>query len=164
MSLPSVPDLDLPVVARKVREPFEDDDVQPAHLELDLERNSVAVPELAPCMECGAPLEPHAPACRYCASSHAPRAPIPAFAPPPLAPSTFAPAPPAEPERFASTIASIPFGFWKRLAFYPLLAMALGNGCTCRGLSLGTNIALALLVSMGIAGVIMCLRNSSPST
>ena len=56
-------------------------------------------------------------------------------------------------EPLVDAMTTLPFGFWKRVPFYALLAMVLGNGCRCGGLSSGTNLSLAALLVVGLVGV-----------
>lgn len=150
---------------RETRMVFEDEDLPSAEIELDIDHDN-AVPELATsCERCGAPMDLHASTCKFCSASLFPQAPIPAVAPAPL---SYAPPPPAfesQPvtrfDRIEDAIASIPYDFWKRVAFYPLLAIVLGNAFTCRGLSLPTNIALGVLIVLGVVGVIANVRQRS---
>jgi hypothetical protein len=60
----------------------------------------------------------------------------------------------------ADGMTSIPFAFWKRVPAYAFLALVLGNGCRCRGLSTMTNVSLAVLVVVGLAGVVLSLQRS----
>ena len=57
-------------------------------------------------------------------------------------------------------VASMPFGFWKRVPAYAFLALLLGNGMRCRGLALSTNIALVALIVVGLAGVVVSLQRN----
>ncbi len=164
-NLPAVPDLELPA-ARTVSMPFAGEPEPPAvDLELDVAHGATpSVPAMATCERCGAPLPLHARKCAYCATAQATRTRIPIAAVPPLAPSSYAPPPPFESmpvtrtDRLVDAIATIPYDFWKRVALYPFLAILLGNGCTCRGLSAATNVALVVLGVMGIVGVVACVR------
>jgi hypothetical protein len=56
----------------------------------------------------------------------------------------------------------IPFSLWKRIPTYAFLAMLLGNGCKCGGLSAGTNVVLVVLVVVGLAGGFASLSQRSP--
>jgi hypothetical protein len=156
------------IMTRSVHMPFGDEECDPVHLELEIDRD-IAVPELAPdtvpCKRCGAPLAHHASACMYCSASVVPRAPIPAIAPAPL---SYAPPPPAfvslpvtRADRVLDAMGALPYDFWKRVAFYPFLALVLGNALTCRGFSLAMNLALVVLAVMGIVGVVASLRQRS---
>lgn len=62
-------------------------------------------------------------------------------------------------DRLNDAFAEIHLGVWKRLATYPLLALAVGNGCTCRSLSGTTNALLGALVVLGAFGVYACTRD-----
>jgi hypothetical protein len=119
-------------------------------------------PAVEGCPYCGTPgVRPHQSNCENCgAPLHAmramehERAPISAGSSLPPAP----PAPPAPGEAIVDGITSIPFGFWKRLPAYAFLAMILGNGCRCGGLSRHTNLALASLVVLGVVGLVLSFQ------
>lgn len=90
------------------------------------------------CMRCGAPLGS-------------------TLAPP--APALQSPAPSVS-EAVIEAATSLPFGFWKRVPAYAFLALVLGNGCRCGGLPTVTNVSLAVLVVIGLAGVVLCLQRN----
>lgn len=150
------------------------DDVPGIPIELDIEpRRSTGfvtgavgrtVPEIAECPYCGAPgMTDHLSS--TCARCGAPaRATLPPL-PPVSRYASVSPPPPAAPRPLPSradavvdAVASVPFGFWKRLPSYAFLAMVLGNGCLCGGLSGRTNGFLALLIVVGLAGVVLSLQ------
>jgi hypothetical protein len=119
--------------------------------------STAAVPEVVPCPYCGATgwAVDHAESCAHCGApvrgSLAVASPT---ASAPLLPAT----PPSVGEAVADAVADVPFAFWKRLPVYAFLAMLLGNGCLCGGLSGRSNAALALLVIVGVVGVVMSLQ------
>jgi len=92
----------------------------------------------ASCAHCGAPVRSTLP-------------------PPALAVESSAP---SVGEAVIDATTSIPFGFWKRLPVYAFLALVLGNGCRCGGLSGWTNVSLAALVVVGVAGVVLSLQRN----
>lgn len=61
-------------------------------------------------------------------------------------------------DRVMGALAEISIEVWKRLSLYSFLFMLFGNTLRCRGLSAGTNVACALLVLVGLAGVVACQR------
>jgi hypothetical protein len=169
-----VPDLVVPEPARAphVAMPFEDEDEPPpVHLELDGAFRGVPKIEaqIVTCDRCGAPNPVHVQRCAYCAKPQATRTLAPSsptvtaapssYAPPPPVPASIASVPVTRADRFLEAFSAVPYDFWKRVAFYPFLALVLGNGCTCRGLSATTNVALVLLVVVGVLGVIACVRD-----
>ena len=123
----------------------------------------------ASCAQCGAPVRstlpplsplstvpPVPPSSPY----RSPLPPCPGAALELSAPSASSASPSSVGEGVLDAAASIPFAFWKRLPVYALLAMVLGNGCRCGGLSGFTNVTLALLVAVGIAGVVLSLQRN----
>ena len=113
----------------------------------------------AACAQCGAPFT----------AASAPVESFPRYASPlpPVAPvaSSFAIAPvpsvpPSQTEQVLDAVASIPFGIWKRVPAYAFLALLLGNGMRCRGLAFSTNVALVVLVVVGLAGVVVSLQRN----
>lgn len=119
-------------------------------------------PEVVECPYCGTPgwADHHSATCARCG------APVRATPPPPPpAPRLPSAPPPPAPllaasrgEAIADAVATVPFGIWKRLPFYAFLAMVLGNGCLCGGLSGRVNVVLALLIVVGLAGVVLSLQ------
>jgi len=114
-------------------------------------------PELVACTYCGASAwaTDHTGAC--CAQCGAP---LGATLPPPAAPVVPPPVSSSIGAAVADGMTSIPFAFWKRVPAYAFLALVLGNGCRCRGLSMTTNVSLVLLVVVGLAGVVLSLQRS----
>lgn len=106
----------------------------------------------ASCAQCGAPVRSSLPPVPPSSPYRSPIPPCPAAAVEPSAPSVG--------EVVLDATASIPFAFWKRLPVYALLALVLGNGCRCGGLSGWTNGTLAVLVAVGVAGVVLSLQRN----
>lgn len=118
-------------------------------------------PAIVSCPYCGAPGS-GLPSCAACGAparatlEQAPR--VSRYAP------AVPPAPPPEPSpssprgAFGDAVEAIPFAFWKRLPAYALLALVLGNGCLCGGLSGRTNATLALLIVVGVVGLLVALQ------
>ena len=123
-------------------------------------------PEIAACPYCGTPgwADTHASSCAQCgAPLRATQAPL----PPPIRLPSYRPLPLAPPlaaasggGAFVEAVASVPFGFWKRLPTYAFLSMVHGNGCLCGGLSGRSNVFLGLLVVVGLVGVVVSLQRS----
>lgn len=107
------------------------------------------------CVYCGASgwaMDHTGTSCAHCG------APVRSMLPPPvLAVQSSAP---SLGEAVIDATTSIPFGFWKRLPVYAFLALVLGNGCRCGGLSGWTNVSLAVLVVVGVAGVVLSLQRN----
>jgi len=62
--------------------------------------------------------------------------------------------------RGLEALAALPVGLWKRLALYGFLFFLFGNLLRCGGLSTSTNIACALVVVLGLAGVVACAQRN----
>lgn len=72
------------------------------------------------------------------------------------------PAPSAQevgaPARALDSLAVVPVAVWKRVALYGFLFVVFGNLLRCGGLSTFTNVSCALVVAVGLAGVVACAR------
>jgi hypothetical protein len=114
----------------------------------------------ARCTYCQTPAEPHL---RECACCGAPGGAA-GVSISPLAPSVPVPASASSRSRMDTHVLEpmreLPFGFWKRVPVYALLALVLGNGCRCAGLSLPTNIALTMLLAIGLVGSAVSFQRS----
>jgi hypothetical protein len=109
------------------------------------------------CSYCGAPRSPYEQECASCGYRGAlpPVSRVPSASVLPLAVDG---PPPGLLDTGVEALQSVPFGFWKRLTAYALLFMVLGNGCTCRGLALHTNLALVMLIVVGLVGLAASLQ------
>ena len=58
------------------------------------------------------------------------------------------------------TLAVLPVGLWKRLALYGSLFGLFGNLLRCGGLSTSTNVACAVIVVLGVAGILACAQRN----
>ena len=145
-------------------------------LELDLSPRCVptfvtgaaarSAPEIAECPYCGTPGR-GLPLCARCGAPT--RATPPALpratryiSPVPLLPAgELSPlSPPSRGEVFVDAITTIPFGIWKRLPVYAFLAMVLGNGFRCGGLSARVNAMLVMLIVIGVVGAVLSSQRS----
>ncbi len=124
---------------------------------------AMSPPEISACAYCGALVR----GLPRCASCGAPvRAPFPGtppvsrfLSPIPRAPLAAMPAP-SRSELFVDAVATIPFGFWKRVPVYAFLAMVVGNTFRCSGLSGRMNLSLAVLIVVGVVGAVLTLQRS----
>ncbi|HEY8074018.1 MAG TPA: hypothetical protein VIF62_07915 [Labilithrix sp.] len=135
------------------------DDEEPAPMPLELDTADRPLPS-ATCARCGAPTEVERETCVYCTQPTPQRFVASSRPPLPVAQAVES-KPVTRADRVLDAIAELPYDFWKRVAFYPFLAMLLGNGCTCRGLSFGTNVSLVALAIVGIVGVVASVRAQS---
>lgn len=85
-------------------------------------------------------------------------APLP-WGAPPYSPTEWRSPTPSEPStgrtsRALDSLAVVPLGIWKRVALYGFLFFVFGNLLRCGGLSTFTNVSCALVVALGLAGVV----------
>lgn len=182
----NVPDLDLPVTPVRAlpiapapapaneSEPPVAEATLPA-LELDRSRSPVPTARFislkegdlaaasAGCPYCGAPSPAYPRACASCGYQGT-SLPVSRFAsviPRSAAESVASSlAPPTRVDGFLDAMAAVPFGFWKRIPVYAVLAMLIGNGLKCGGLPTHTNVALVALFAVGLVGVIASLQRN----
>lgn len=146
-------------------------DVSPRHFPRFVTGATTApsAPEIAACSYCGA-VGRGEPTCAACG---APGAPVHATLPPlprvsrypsafPTAPAPALSTPPSRGDAVIEAVSTLPFGFWKRLPAYAFLAMVLGNGCMCGGLAGRTNVTLAVLIVLGVAGLVVSSLQRKP--
>ena len=69
-----------------------------------------------------------------------------------------APSAPTAPVRALDSLAVVPVAVWKRVALYGSLFVVFGNLLRCGGLSTFTNVSCLLVVALGLAGVVACVR------
>ena len=62
--------------------------------------------------------------------------------------------------RALDSLAAVPVGIWKRFALYGSLFFVFGNLLRCGGLSTFTNVSCALVVVLGLAGVVASAQRS----
>lgn len=62
--------------------------------------------------------------------------------------------------RVLDTLAVLPVGVWKRVALYAFLFFVFGNLLRCGGLATFTNVACAILIVLGLAGLVACAQRN----
>lgn len=62
--------------------------------------------------------------------------------------------------RALDSLAVVPVGVWKRFALYGALFFVFGNLLRCGGLSTFTNVSCALVVAVGLAGIVACAQRN----
>lgn len=63
-------------------------------------------------------------------------------------------------ERLVDAFAALPFGLWSRVSLYAFLFFFLGNVFRCGGLALLTDVACAILVLLGVVGMVACAQRN----
>ena len=137
-----------------------ENDVRPAPIAAALPHPSPSPPGRAAvsgttrCPTCALPIALHGRQCPHCA---APVVPVTTFLVPPR------PLVMSEPvtlgSKITDTLATIPFGVWKRTAGYTFFIAVIGNACTCRGFSLFTNVVCAAVIALSLVGIGACARS-----
>ena len=84
---------------------------------------------------------------------------------PPYSHTGSRPAAPCEPStgatsRALDSLAVVPVGVWKRIALYGFLFFVFGNLLRCGGLSTFTNVSCALVVALGLVGVVVSAQRN----
>lgn len=110
--------------------------------------SGTASPEMAQCIYCDAPRPLHGP-CTRC--GHEATAPL--SAPPRPVTGAVALTEPTVLEAAIDTLNILPFGFWKRVPTYSLLALVIGNTLLCGGLSARSDLMLVVMVILGFVGM-----------
>ena len=84
---------------------------------------------------------------------------------PPYSHSASRPPAPSEPStgatsRALDSLAVVPVGVWKRFALYGFFFFVFGNLLRCGGLSTFTNVSCALVVALGLVGVVVSAQRN----
>lgn len=110
--------------------------------------SGTAAPEMGQCIYCEAPRPLHGP-CFSC--GHEATAPL--SAPPRPVTSAVPLTEPSILEAGIDTLKLLPFGFWKRVPTYSILALVIGNTLLCGGLSARANLTLVVVIILGFVGM-----------